>query len=414
MQQVLRNRRFIVATLAVLVIGSSALLTTADDAASSDPFATVQRGEFKVVVNATGELIAPKFVAIKGPEKADRAGQGQMKIASIIPEGTVVQAGDIVAELDRSTIASRLNDATIALQKAEAQYEQAALDSVLKLATALEEIRTLELGLEEKSLAKQAAKYEAPTTQRQAEIDYEKAQRALAQAKVDYVIKQRQADAKLREVGADVQRQRGNLAVVQEVMEGFTVRAPASGMLIYMKEWNGKKKAVGSQIYGWDPTVATLPDLSVMESQTWVNEIDVRRIAVGQHVRLSLDSDPSRTLSGEVAEVANVGEERANSDAKVFEVRIKLLQSDTTLRPGMTTLNRVETRSVPNALFVPAAAVVTDSGVKVVYKKDGDRVVRQVVETGAASDEQVVILRGLSEGDRVLLGRPRPPKPEER
>ena len=399
-----KSRRFIVAGLAGLVILSSALLTTADDGAASDPFATVQRGDFTVLVNATGELIAPEFVAIKGPEKAGRAGQGQMKIASLIPEGTIVRKGDIVAELDRSTIASRLNDATIALQKAEAQYEQAALDSVLKLATALEEIRTLELGVEEKSLAKEAAKFEAPTTRRQAEIDHEKAMRALEQAKKDYVIKQRQADAKLREVGAEVLRQRGNLSVVQEVMEGFTVRSPGNGMLIYTKEWSGKKKAVGSQIYEWDPVVATLPDLSVMESQTYVSEADVRRIQVGQPVRISLDSDPQKVLNGQVTEVANVGEQRANSDAKVFEVRIQLIQSDTTLRPGMTTLNRIETRGVKNVLYVPASAVMRDSGKTVVYKKDGGSTVKQVVEIGAMNDDQVVVVRGLSEGDKVLVG----------
>ena len=403
----LQSKRFIVASLSALIILSSALLTTADDTSASEPFAAVERGDFTVLVHATGELTAPEFVAIKGPEKAERAGQGQMKIAAMIPEGTIVKKGDIIAELDRSTIASRLNDVNIAVSKAEAQYEQAALDSVLKLATALEEIKTLELGVEERQLAKEAAKFEAPTTRRQAEIDYEKAQRALEQAKKDYVIKQRQADAKLREVGAEVQRQKGIQAVVQEVMDGFTVRSPGNGMLIYTKEWNGKKKAVGSQVYGWDPIVATLPDLSVMESQTWVNETDVRKVQVGHMVRITLDGDPTKVLTGRVTEVANVGEQRANSDAKVFEVKILIVQSDTTLRPGMTTLNRIATRVVKNALHVPAGAVMRDSGQTVVFKKDGNDVVKTPVVLGAMNDDQVVVVSGLNEGDKVLIGRPK-------
>ena len=57
---------------------------------------------------------------------------------------------------------------------------------------------------------------------------------------------------------------------------------PAGGMVIYVREWNGKKKAVGSQWSPWDPTVATLPDLTQMEPVTYVNEVDVRKLSVGQ------------------------------------------------------------------------------------------------------------------------------------
>src|SRR5438552_19000844 len=108
-----------------------------------------------------------------------------MKISSIVPEGTVVKQGDVVAELDRTTVAPKLQEVSLALQKAEEQYEQAMLDSTLNLSTARENIRTMELGLEEKRLAKEQAVYEAPTVKRQAEIDYEKAQRALGLLVID-------------------------------------------------------------------------------------------------------------------------------------------------------------------------------------------------------------------------------------
>ena len=131
----------------------------------------------------------------------------------------------------------------------------------------------------------------------------------------------------MREVGADLQRQRNLLTIIQETLTGFTVRAPAPGMVIYVKEWNGKKRTAGSQVGAWDPTVATLPDLSGMESVTYVNEIDVRKVAVGQPVVITLDADPSKKLVGKVTAVANVGEQRPNADAKVFEVKVTLDQA---------------------------------------------------------------------------------------
>jgi len=403
----LRRRSVLVAALLVVAAPGAWLLAGNPARDEAGVVARAKRGEFRVTVTTSGELKAREFVQITAPPNAQQAGAYQMKISSIVPEGTVVKKGDVVAELDRSVVAAKLQDVTLALQKAEAQYEEALLDSTLNLSTARENIRTMELGLEEKRLAKEEAVYEAPTVRRQAEIDYEKAERQLAQAKSDYETKTEQARAKMREVGTEVSRQRALLKVIQDVMAGFTIRAPAPGMLIYVKEqWSGKKRTTGSQVTAWDPAVGTLPDLAKMESVTYVNEIDVRKVAVGQPVVITLDADPAKKLTGTVTNVANVGEQRPNSDAKVFEVKIQVEQSDSTLRPGMTTGNVIETLKLDTALYVPLEALGSDSGVAYVYKQSGGRVLKQEVVTGAMNDDEVVIEQGLAEGDRVVLTPP--------
>lgn len=401
----LRSRWFLAAVVFLVLTPAAWLLAHETGGTDAALVARVKHGEFKVTVTTSGELKAQESVQITGPSNMQQAEIYQTKIASIVPEGTVVKAGDVVAQLDRSTLASKLADVELALQKAQAVYEQAMLDSALTLSTAREDIHTQELGLEEKRLAKEQSVYEAPTVKRQAEIDYEKAQRALAQAKTDYGTKTEQAKAKMREVGADLERQRNKLKIIQGVMQGFTVRAPAAGMVIYEKEWNGQKRTTGSQISAWDPTVATLPDLTHMESVTYVNEIDIRKILAGQPVAITLDADPTKHLTGKVTRVANVGEQRPNTDAKVFEVHIAVDQSDTTLRPGMTTGNQIETASIKDALYVPLEALNSEGGVPFVYQEDGG-VHKQEVQTGAMNEDEVVIVRGLAEGDRVLLVPP--------
>jgi RND family efflux transporter MFP subunit len=378
----------------------------ASDSSTASIAAKVKSGEFRVVVTTTGELRARKAVQIQGPPNMQAAQIWQTRISSLVAEGTVVKEGDIVAELDRSGIAAKHQEVSLALQKADAQYTQAQLDSALHLAPAREEIRTLELALEEKRIARDQSKYEAPSIRRQADIEHEKAERAFAQAKVNYVTKRQQAIAKMREVGSELERQRSQLAVISSAMAGFTIRAPAPGMVIYDKEWNGKKKVVGSQISAWDPTVATLPDLTQMESVTYVNEIDVRKIAVGQTADIALDSDPSKRLAGKVEAVANVGEQRPNADAKVFEVKITIATVDTTLRPGMTTSNQILTASMADKLYVPLEAVSSEDSVTVVFKRDGGDVVKQEIETGAMNENEIVIVRGLEAGDEVLLTPP--------
>ena len=104
--------------------------------------------------------------------------------------------------------------------------------------------------------------------------------------------------------------------------------------------------------------------------------------------------------------MANVGEQRPNSDAKVFEVHVTVLQTDTTLRPGMTTGNAIETLRLPDALYVPLEAVNGDSGLTYAYRLSGARVAKQEIVTGATNDYEAVVERGLAAGDRVLLSPP--------
>ncbi len=366
----------------------------------------VKRGDFSVTVTTSGELRARKFVQITVPANAQQAEAYQLKIASLVPEGTVVKEGEVVAELDRSPLAAKIQEVSLALQKAQAQHQQAQLDTTLTLSQAREDLRTMQLQLEEKRIAKEQAQFEAPSVRRQAEIDLEKATRGLAKSTTDYKTKTEQAIAKMSEVGADLERQRNRLNIIQEVMTGFTIKAPSAGMVIYVKEWNGRKKTAGSQVSPWEPAVATLPDLSQMESITYVNEIDVRKLSVNQKVQIALDADPSKVLPGTVVQVANVGEQRPNADAKVFEVRVNVEVSDTTLRPGMTTSNAVLTQTIPDALYVPLEAVHSDSGRTFVYRTNGGGVTRQEIATGALSDDEIVVVSGLTEQDRVLLSPP--------
>jgi HlyD family secretion protein len=390
----------------LLLVAARLLLVRGPAIADGAVVATVAHGPFAATVTTSGELRAKESVQITAPAQAMQVGAWQMRISSLVPEGTVVKAGDVVAEIDRSTLGSRLTDVSLALQKAEAQDEQAMLDSTLTLSTAREAIRTAELDLEAKRLAKEQAVYEAPTVQRQTEIDYERAERALAQSRSDLQTRTEQAQAKMREMGTEVERQRNLQKQIQDVLAAFTIRAPSPGMVIYVREWNGKKRTSGSQVYAYDPGVATLPDLTHMESVTYVNEIDVRRVAVGQPVALTLDADPTKHLTGKVASVANVGEQRPNTDAKVFEVHITVVESDTTLRPGMTTGNAIETMRVGDALSIPLEAMFSDSGVTFAYRQTGGRIVREEITAGEMNDADVIVERGLAAGDRVLMTPP--------
>src|SRR5205085_1750955 len=221
----LRSRRIQLALGLITIVLISAWYAWPSSASNGEATLTapVKQGDFKVVVTTTGELRARKFVNVTGPAAAQSVNVYQTKIASIVPEGSVVKEGDVIAQLDKAPAATRLADVTLQLQKAQAEFTTAQLDSALNLAQSREDVRTAEYVLEEKKLAKEQAKYEAPTIKRQAEIDYEKAQRAWEQSKRNLSTKTKQAIAKMSSVGADLGRQQNNLTNSEPVMGDCTV-----------------------------------------------------------------------------------------------------------------------------------------------------------------------------------------------
>ncbi|MEW6511221.1 MAG: HlyD family efflux transporter periplasmic adaptor subunit [Bacteroidota bacterium] len=373
---------------------------------NSDIAVAPARGAFLVTVTTTGELQAKSSINIMGPVNARAANIWQMKLTNIVPEGTVVRKGDFVADLDKSEITGKFKDSQLSVQKLDAQYLQTRLDSALALSQARDELVNLSYTREEKRLVMEQSAYEAPAMRRQAEIDYERSQRTYEQAKKNYVTKTKQAIAKAQAAEADLLKERQRMELYQNTMQEFTIKAPADGMVVYAREWNGKKKVVGSTINAWDPIVATLPDLREMESTTYVSEVDIQKISMGQQVKLKLDADPNKVLTGTVTNVANIGEQRPNSDSKVFEVRIKVNEADTTLRPAMTTANEILVARLDSVLSIPLECVHSEAGKTFVYKKNGGSITKQEVKLGLLNENATVILEGVGEKDELLLNTP--------
>ena len=202
-------------------------------------------------------------------------------------------------------------------------------------------------------------------------------------------------------------RLKGDFDAMNLILESFNVLAPEAGMVIYIKGWDGKAVKEGSRIGMWEPTVATLPDLTTMQSKTFVNEVDVRKIKAGQKVLIGLDSDPDKRLKGIVTKVANVGEQRPNSDAKVFEVLVEIEGTDPTLRPSMTTSNKIVSQVLADAVFIPLEGLHTQfDTITYVFVKDGIKPHKQEVIIGETNANEAVVLAGLLPDDKIYLSLP--------
>ena len=373
-------------------------------------YTEVKKGQFEISVTSAGELIAEKSMDINGPAFASGRDIRSMniKIQDLIPEGTVVKEGDYVATLDRTDLNNNLKDAQDNLMTLQTKLEVKLLDTAVVLNDLRDNIKNQRFAVEEASLTLHNSKYEPPTTIREAEISLDKAKRNLEQVLRSYKQISAQNRTDILDQNYWIRKVAQKVKDIEEVLADFTIKAPAGGMVIYKKEWSGSKRKVGSMISPLDRVVATLPDLTSMLSKTFVNEIDVSKMGIGQKVNVSIDAFPKKRYNGVVSYIANVGEKLQNTNDKVFEVQIKVEGTDPALRPAMTTGNKIMVKTMTDAVYIPIECVQAGlDSIPFVYTKKG---IKQIVLLGDSNEKSVLIEKGLDEGTLIYLNNPEDPK----
>lgn len=397
---------FPIAIIAILGVGAYFLLqpSTGKSEQIEDLSATVEKGPFMVTVTATGELNAKNSVQVRGPQGMRAAGIYETTITDLIPEGTIVKKGDYVAGLDRTEIASKMTNIQTELDKIQTQLEQAKIDTAIELKGLRDDLINLEFTKKEKKLKMEENKYEAQSVIQATKLELERTERDYQQLKKRYELKQVQAEAKIEEILTLLRQNQLKMDQYTKLSDEFTIHAPEDGMLIYARTWRSKKEP-GSRVTAWDPVVAELPDLSDMVSKTFVNEVDISKVQQGQEVKIKIDAFPENEYSGKVIKVANIGEQLRGYDAKVFEVIVQVNEVDSIMRPAMTTSVEIVTDTYTDVNYIPLEALYNDS-LTFVYKKEGGKIVKQEVITGASNDTEIIVNYGLSSGEEILLTTP--------
>ncbi len=412
----------IIATIIVIGLIVFNKLVSKKDKVSA--YVEVSKGLFEVTVTNSGSLLAEKSLDVKGPEIARTSDQGgggdrggdrggrmraaDFKLLDIVPEGTMVKEGDYIAQLDKTSYDNTLKDELTNLENYQAKLEMKTLDTAVTLSSLRDDIKNQKYVVEETQLTLEQSKYEPPATIRQAEISLDKAKRNLEQLIKGYDLRRAQARTDIKQQKLLYTDEVTLVKNLQEFLSKFTIKAPSPGIVIYKTDWGGTKRKSGSSINAWDRIVATLPDLTTMISKLYVSEIEVNKVKIGQKVAVTVDAIPGKTLTGSVFTIANIGEVLPNSDAKMFEVQVKIEGTDNQLRPSMTTWNKIIIQSFPDAVYIPTECVQagTDS-IPFVFKKNHTR---QIVVLGAMNEKNIIVKAGLEPGTKIYVATP--PEPQ--
>jgi HlyD family secretion protein len=380
-------------------------------------YSEVKKGKFEITVTNSGELFAEKSIDINGPVIGQSVSQGSnlrgqqnrgsniraidLKIQDIVPEGTTVTEGDYIAQLDKTSYENTLKDELENLKTLQTNLEIKVLDTAVVLTNLRDDIKNQGYAVEEAEIILEQSKFEPPAIIRKAKINLNKEQRTLEQKKKNNELRIAQTLTEIK--NEKILLSKGTILVndLQVFLAKFTIIAPASGMVIYKKDWNGVKRKVGSTVNPYDRVIATLPDLSSMISKTYVDEIEISKVKIGQKVNINVDALPEKGFTGEVISISNIGEQLSNSDTKMFEVQIRVDGSDPSLRPSMTTGNKIIIETFDDVDFIPIECVQAGAdSIPFVFVKTGTK---QIVLLGKSNEKNVIVEQGLETGSFIYM-----------
>jgi len=402
------KKRIIVFSIAIAAITGAFFLLSGSKESVSYISVAAQKGPFEVLVYTTGQLEAENSENILAPEELGGRNVRiyEIKITDLIEEGTQVEKGDYVGSLDHKAVEEVLTNARLELEQSLNEFEDAKMDSNLNLSNSRDQIVNAREQVEQMQIILEESKFESPAVIRKAEMDLEKAKRTHEQEIKGYALRQQQAATRVTRSQVNLNQREARVRELEVAYRSLNIYAPRTGMLIYAKDRYGQKIRIGATVSRWMPIIATLPDLSQMISVTYVNEIDISKVRPGQKVTLGIDAFPEKELQGEVLTVANIGQPLPRSDAKVFEVRIRVFGSDSELRPAMTTSNVIQTGSFSEEIFIPTDAIFQNDSLLFVFLQQNNTIVRQIIDTGEENENYTIIRKGINEGDQVLVNRP--------
>ncbi len=393
--------------LAVIVITGFSLWLVRQSQESHSTY-VVRKSTFEKYIETKGEIHGKDalFITLNDIFKDYELGIRDLKIKDMVPEGTIVKKGDWVATLDQAVINQRIQEIREELERRLAYLNDAIIDSTISLTGMRQRITELQFELQYSELDLEQSQYESPAYQRRIQTAYNQKVRQIDRAKRDYELRKIDQGNRLRRYEERYNQYLNidkNLGIA---LEACDIRAPQPGMVVYARVRGNRKIRVGDEVSPWRPEIASIPDLSVLVSETYVEEIDIAKISVGDSVLISVDAVPGDVFPGTILRIANVGQDLAGFESKVFAITIELSESNKKLLPGMTSTNQIIQEIIPQQLTIPRVSLFADANQCYVYLKRAGKVWKRAVETGAENDDYIVITSGLEERDRILTKPP--------
>jgi HlyD family secretion protein len=321
--------------------------------------------------------------------------------AFYVNRGSKVRAGQLLATLENRDLAAAAQDNQGAYDQAQAAY------TIATASTLPEEIQKAQGDAQAAKVALEAQQKLYDSRQdlyKQGALprkDLDQAEVALTQAKNQYELAQRHLDAlmavskqqELKSAAGQLQSAKGKYLGAAAQLSYSEIRSPINGVVTDRSLYPGEMAAAGTPLL-------TVMETSSVIARTHIPQDQAALLKLGDKATITVPGDEAEPIEGKVTVVSPA----LDPNSTTVEVWVQAKNPKGRLRPGTSVQISMLARSVPDALVIPAAAVLTapDGSNYVMVAGSDNKAHQKTVKTGIRQGDQVQILEDLAEGDRVI------------
>ena len=401
----------------------------------------VEKSDFEAFITEPGEVASSSNVEIKCLVKSH--GSPGTAILKICKDGIRVKKGDLLIQFDDSLLQNQVLGQKIVVANDETQFIQANnnLENAKRTLTQYTEgLYAQEHEVLESQLYGAQAELERSSTRlegyrelrkngfisaadlRAEEFTVEKSKRDLSVAKKKLDVYERFTRAKM--IGgyeAEIKKQQANVqaatstlelsrqreAEIKQQISNCKVLAPADGQVVYANDPDRRGDPIvikEGTVIRENQVVIRLPDFDKMQVDVKINESHYKRVNPGNQVRIELDADPEHPLEGKVKEIAKAPFPVRWHGAPIeYGAVVTIMDPPSTLRPNNRAKVKITFESRDDVLQVPLAAVIEHEDRHYCLVREDDKWRQQVIKIGQNNNDQVIVEKGLKEGDQVSM-----------
>jgi HlyD family secretion protein len=320
--------------------------------------------------------------------------------AFYVNRGSKVHAGQLLATLENRDLAAAAQDNQGAYDQAQAAYTIATASTLpeeIQKAQGDTQAAKVALEAEQKLYDSRQDLYKQGALPRK---DLDQAAVALTQARNQYELAQRHLDAlmavskqqELKSAAGQLQSAKGKYLGAAAQLSYSEIRSPINGVVTDRSLYPGEMAAAGTPLL-------TVMDTSTVIARAHIPQDQAALLKLGDKATITVpgEEDP---IEGKVTVVSPA----LDPNSTTVEVWVKADNPKGRLRPGTSVQISMLVRSVPNSLVIPAAAVLTspDGRNYVMVAGSDNKAHQKTVQTGIRQGDQVQMLEGLAEGERVI------------
>jgi HlyD family secretion protein len=368
------------------------------------PTFRVEAVRFSRQVTADGNLKSTKATPLSAPHDAP----GQLKIAWLVPDGSLLKKDEVVVRFDPTDFNTQLqagredhDTAGNKMYKTNSEASTTATNLRRDAHQAGDELLAArQFKFDDAEVFSRYQRVESQIDETLAGRKKEHAEGVLgvrdklSAADRDLVsIEQRKADLKIRNA--------------EQGLHALEMRSPYDGILVLQRDWRGDIMRIGDTVWPGSP-IGEIPDLQSMKAEVFVLEADAAGLAVGEKATLSVEGKPGSVITGKISQVDKLARPRfPRVPVQYFGATITLDHTDPSLmKPGARVRAVLDVEDRAGAFSIPRQAIFEKQGKKLVYRKRGGKFEPVTIEIGSSSAGRVVVTKGLAKGDEIALRDP--------